>query len=67
MSVKFEKDTFQQTGGMAAAQAMKGGKHPIADEIGTALTGGKGNIGTKGYLAVSSRSAPSPGATLLMI
>jgi hypothetical protein len=56
MSVKFEKDTIQQTGGAAGMQAptmMKGAKHPIADEIGTALTGGKANVGTKGYLAVS--------------
>lgn len=57
MSVKFERDTIQQTGGMAGTQGptmMKGAKHPIADEIGTALTGGKANVGTKGYLAVSS-------------
>lgn len=56
MSVKFEKETIQQTGGMAGTQGptmMKGAKHPVADEIGTALTGGKGNVGTKGYLAVS--------------
>jgi hypothetical protein len=56
MSVKFEKDTIQQTGGMAGTQGptlMKGAKHPIANEIGTALTGGKANVGTKGYLAVS--------------
>ncbi|TVY17194.1 PXMP2/4 family protein 3 [Lachnellula arida] len=57
MSVKFEKDTIKQTGGggVAAgthgAPTMKSGKHELADEIGTALTGGKGNIGTKGYLA----------------
>lgn len=56
MSVKFEKDTIQQTGSMAAAQGMtllKGEKHPIAHEIGTALTGGKANVGSRGYLAVS--------------
>jgi len=52
MSVKFERDTVQQTGGVAGTQGiLRGGKHPIADEIGTALTGGKGNVGTKGYLA----------------
>lgn len=28
------------------------GKHPIAEAIGTALTGGKKNAGTKGYLMV---------------
>jgi hypothetical protein len=56
MSVKFEKDTIQQTAGVAGTQGptvMKAAKHPIADEIGTALTGGKANVGTKGYLAVS--------------
>lgn len=55
MSVKFEKDTIQQTGGVAGAQGistMVGGKHPLADEIGTALTGGAASVGTKGYLAV---------------
>lgn len=60
MSVKFEKDTIQQTGGAVGTQAttmMKGVKHPIADEIGTALTGGKANVGTRGYLAVSSVNA----------
>lgn len=50
MSVKFEKETIKQTGGTAAS-VLKGGKHDLADEIGTALTGGKGNIGAKGYLA----------------
>lgn len=55
MSVKFEKDTFQQTGGVAGAtgfSALRGGKHELADEIGTALTGGKANAGQPGYLAV---------------
>jgi len=28
------------------------GDHPIAEMVGTALTGGKENAGTKGYLAV---------------
>ena len=28
------------------------GKHPIAEVVGTALTGGRKNAGTKGYLAV---------------
>ncbi|TVY75606.1 PXMP2/4 family protein [Lachnellula suecica] len=54
MSVKFEKDTIKQTGGVAGTQgipSMRGGKHELADEIGTALTGGQGNVGTKGYLA----------------
>jgi hypothetical protein len=60
MSVKFEKDTIQQTGGAAAAQGIdmmqKSGKHELADEIGVALTGGKGNVGQPGYLAVRDRS-----------
>ena len=55
MSVKFEKDTIRQTGGVAGTQGiLKGGKHELADEIGTALTGGKGNVGQPGYLAVSN-------------
>ncbi len=59
MSLKFEKDTIQQTGGAAAAQGidmLKSGKHELADEIGVALTGGKGNVGQPGYLAVRDRS-----------
>lgn len=31
------------------------GKHPISEAIGTAITGGKQNAGTKGYLAVGRR------------
>jgi hypothetical protein len=59
MSVKFEKDTIQQSGGVASAQGigLKGGKHELADEIGTALTGGKGNVGQPGYLAVRDKSS----------
>jgi hypothetical protein len=59
MSVKFERDTIQQTGGVAAAigssalgDPTKGPLHELADEVGVALTGGQGNVGTKGYLAV---------------
>lgn len=55
MSVKFEKETIKQTGGIAGTQGiatMTPGKHHLAEEIGTALTGGKGSVGTKGYLAV---------------
>jgi len=54
MSVKFEKETIKQTGGVAGTQGipmMRGGKHELAEEIGTALTGGKGNVGQPGYLA----------------
>ena len=59
MSVKFEKDTIKQTGGVAGIPGiptMRGGKHELADEIGVALTGGKGNVGQPGYLAVSDGS-----------
>jgi len=59
MSVKFERDTIQQTGGVAAAMGSsalgdptKGPLHELADEVGVALTGGQANVGTKGYLAV---------------
>lgn len=58
MSVKFEKETITQTGGVVGATAaaaisnIKGGKHDLADEIGTALTGGKLDSGKPGYLAV---------------
>jgi len=58
MSVKFEKDTIKQTGGIAGTQGaptIRGGRHELADEIGTALTGGKGNVGQPGYLAVYLR------------
>lgn len=59
MSVKFEKDTIKTTGGVAGnlgsgalEGAHKGPMHELADEVGVALTGGQGNVGTKGYLAV---------------
>ena len=61
MSVKFEKETIKQTGGVAGAQGlatMAGVKHPIATEIGTALTGGKSSVGQRGYLAVSFLNSP---------
>lgn len=32
------------------------GKHPLAEAVGTALTGGLQNAGTKGYLAVCIRT-----------
>lgn len=60
MSVKFEKDTLRQTaqnamGNIAPNGQIPGtsGKHPLAEKVGTALTGGVQNAGTKGYLAVS--------------
>lgn len=59
MSVKFERDTFQQTASNVMNNAAQNaplpgtsGKHPLAEKVGTALTGGAGNAGTKGYLAV---------------
>ncbi len=68
MSLKIERDTFQQgvsrpasTVGSGALVPMQqpgaplpgtSGRHPIAERVGTALTGGKQNAGTKGYLAV---------------
>lgn len=58
MSVKFEKDTFQTTTQNVMNKAADGkipgtsGKHPISERVGTALTGGMANAGTKGYLAV---------------
>jgi len=54
MSVKFEKETIKQTGGIGGVQGistMRGGKHELADKIGTALTGGVGDAGKPGYLA----------------
>lgn len=64
MSVKIERDTFQQggkaalagAGGAAPGGPLPGtsGKHPFAEAVGTAITGGKQNAGTKGYLAVGS-------------
>lgn len=73
MSVKFEKETIKRTGGIGGVQGistMRGGKHELADEIGTALTGGKANAGKPGYLAVSRtyltmlKQAHSMGLTL---
>lgn len=64
MSVKFEKETIKQTGGIGGVQGistMRGGKHELADEIGTALTGGIGNAGKPGYLAVRGTSDNAQG------
>lgn len=55
MSVKFEKETIKQTGGAAIAEGIKGGKHDLAHEIGTAVTGGKADAGKPGYLAVGDQ------------
>ncbi len=63
MSLKIERDTFQQGHGPPRAPSGVGvggggplpgtsGKHPLAEAVGTALTGGKEGAGTKGYLAV---------------
>jgi hypothetical protein len=57
-SLKLERDTIRK-GTEAVSDATRdghlpgtSGKHPIAEKIGTAITGGKGNAGTKGYLMV---------------
>lgn len=62
MSVKFERDTVRQTAQDAMSSASSAiqngkipgtsGKHPFAEKVGTALTGGASAAGTKGYLAV---------------
>jgi hypothetical protein len=63
MSLKFERDsTYREVAPSAvsaASSATRGGplpgtsgKHPLAEAVGTAITGGKQNAGTKGYLAV---------------
>jgi hypothetical protein len=52
------KGGFVGSAAAAVAEAASGnlpgtsGKHPIAEVVGTALTGGRQNAGTKGYLAV---------------
>jgi len=60
-TLKIEKDTHKSVVGEVAAavsEAASGqlpgtsGKHPISAVVGTALTGGRQNAGTKGYLAV---------------
>ena len=68
MSVKFQSETLQKatqkvsqaqekmSTALSAAEAGQipgtKGKHPVSEVIGTALTGGLKNAGTKGYLAV---------------
>ena len=65
MSVKFEKDTFKQTGlgpeslgqtlkeaGQTLRDGKHDGKHDLLHNVGVVVTGGKQNEGTKGYLAV---------------
>jgi hypothetical protein len=58
MSVKFERETIRQGAAAMSGGAGLGplpgtsGKHPIAEAVGTALTGGEKTAGTKGYLAV---------------
>lgn len=64
-TLKIERDTVRkgtETVANAAAAAKDtltdgqipgtSGKHPHLEKIGTAITGGKGNAGTKGYLMV---------------
>ncbi|AEO69558.1 uncharacterized protein THITE_2120141 [Thermothielavioides terrestris NRRL 8126] len=55
------KGGFVGSAAAAVAEAASGnlpgtsGKHPIAEVVGTALTGGRQNAGTKGYLAAYLR------------
>jgi len=75
MSIKVERDTVQKVseavGGAAGAAPRDGplpgtsGKHPIAEAIGTAITGGKKNAGTKGYLMVCFPTDLFPGPRAL--
>lgn len=61
-----KKGGFVGSTAAAVAEAAHGdlpgttGKHPISAVVGTALTGGRKNAGTKGYLAVC-RPAPGRG------
>ncbi|KAI1865793.1 hypothetical protein JX265_008116 [Neoarthrinium moseri] len=56
MSLKIERDTVRKGTESLTSAARDGhlpgtsGKHPIAEKLGTAITGGKTNAGTKGYL-----------------
>lgn len=69
MSIKVERDTVEKVTKSAAAAVPiprgdgplpgTSGKHPIAEAIGTAITGGKKNAGTKGYLMVRSSAVVS--------
>lgn len=62
MSLKFEKETIRHAtetvpGGLAhlprdGPLPGTSGKHPFAEAVGTAITGGKKNAGTRGYLMV---------------
>lgn len=60
------KGGFVGTAAAAVAEAASGklpgtsGKHPISAVVGTALTGGRQNAGTKGYLAVRQSRAALP-------
>lgn len=69
--MKFEHESFRQDAGPTAGGGRAGGgplpgtsgKHPLAEEIGTAITGGAANAGTRGYLMVrSAAGCPSPAA-----
>lgn len=64
------KGGFVGTTAAAVAEAATGnlpgtsGKHPFSAVVGTAITGGRQNAGTKGYLAVClSRNPPRCAAT----
>lgn len=69
-SFKIERDTFQRNLAAPSGAAPRGGplpgtsgKHPVAEAVGTAITGGLGNAGTKGYLRVCRQHPSCVGAT----
>jgi hypothetical protein len=73
MSLKIERDTIRQNVAEVAGPVVgpvrggqqwpdgpipgTSGKHPYAEKLGTALTGGKANAGTKGYLMVRAKES----------
>lgn len=55
MSLKIEKDVRDGVATMQhGLEAMREGRRELTSDIGTALTGGKSTVGSKGYLAVSN-------------
>lgn len=70
MSVKFEETVKKAQDVMPGAEGGRipgtSGKHPIAAAVGTAITGGRDNAGTKGYLAVRNTFPIWPGSRRLV-
>lgn len=68
-SVKFHAEQLKHTAEDFLDKAEAGdipgisGKHPLAEAVGTVITGGLKNAGTKGYLAVCSLSYGLPRPT----